>query len=257
MQEKDLLQKAMQQKNMMVLYRDELVAPEYAGVPVAVENELVVLQRQTNFVLDGYCALRTGDITEAEQMDDVPFLKKVMAGEKLYDAVKAPGFACRGWQELLDGIMAQYGGWAAVECEGNPEESLYFLGRLMKVDSRYLTMKRVDALGEGVQREGAGIVTGFLWRPVFGDLPEILQVRRRRGKSDDGKADRSKAVARRRRAVALGGQRSQRRFSSSRRMLPQGRYNIIKYIRIVYSGRNGHEEVYQGAGAGVDHAGGE
>ena len=80
-------------------------------------------------------------------MDDVPFLKKVMAGEKLYDAVKAPGFACRGWQELLDGIMAQYGGWAAVECEGNPEESLYFLGRLMKVDSRYLTMKRVDALG--------------------------------------------------------------------------------------------------------------
>ena len=47
MQEKDLLQKAMQQKNMMVLYRDELVAPEYAGVPVAVENELVVLQRQT------------------------------------------------------------------------------------------------------------------------------------------------------------------------------------------------------------------
>ena len=79
MQEKDLLQKAMQQKNMMVLYRDELVAPEYAGVPVAVENELVVLQRQTNFVLDGYCALRTGDITEVEQMDDVPFLKKVMA----------------------------------------------------------------------------------------------------------------------------------------------------------------------------------
>ncbi len=34
-------------------------------------------------------------------------------------------------------------------------------------------------------------------------------------------------------------------------------YNIIKYIRIVYLGRNGHEEVYQGAGAGVDHAGGE
>ena len=147
MQENSLLQKAMQQKNMMVLYRDELVAPEYAGVPVAVENELVVLQRQANFVLDGYCALRTGDITEVEQMDDVPFLKKVMAGEKLYDAVKAPGFACRGWQELLEGIMAQYGGWAAVECEGNPEESLYFLGRLMKVDSRYLTMKRVDALG--------------------------------------------------------------------------------------------------------------
>ena len=47
----------------------------------------------------------------------------------------------------MDGIMALYGGGAVVECEGIPEESLYFLGRLMKVDSRYLTMKRVDALG--------------------------------------------------------------------------------------------------------------
>ena len=67
MQEKDLLQKAMQQKNMMVLYRDELVAPEYAGVPVAVENELVVLQRQTNFVLDGYCAVLPGAADEGRQ----------------------------------------------------------------------------------------------------------------------------------------------------------------------------------------------
>ena len=124
MQEKDLLQKAMQQKNMMVLYRDGLVAPEYAGIPVAVENELVVLQRQSNFLLDGYCAVRTGDITEAEQMDDVPFLRKVMTAEKLYDAVKVPDFSCCDWRELLDGIMAKYGGWAAVECEGNPEESL-------------------------------------------------------------------------------------------------------------------------------------
>ena len=147
MQEKELLQKAMQQKNMIVLYRDELVAPEYAGVPVAVENELVVLQRQSNFLMDGYCALRTGDITEAEQMDDVPFLKKVLTAERVYDAVKAPGFCCRNWQTLLEGILARYDGWAAVECEGNPEESLYFLGRLQKVDGRYLTMKRVDALG--------------------------------------------------------------------------------------------------------------
>ena len=42
--------------------------------------------------------------------------------------------------------MAKYAGWAAVECEGNPEESLYFLGRIIKVDSRYLTMMRVEGL---------------------------------------------------------------------------------------------------------------
>ena len=79
--------------------------------------------------------------------------------------------------------MAQYGGWAAVECEGNPEESLYFLGRLMKVDSRYLTMKRVDALGNWLSDPLVlpldDVTLVSFWRPVFGDLPEILQVRRR------------------------------------------------------------------------------
>ena len=104
MQDRELLQKALQNKNMMVLYRDDLMAPETAGIPVAVENELVVLHRQTNFALDGYAALRTGDITEAEQMDDVPFLKKVLTAEKVYDAVKAPGFCCRNWQTLCSGL---------------------------------------------------------------------------------------------------------------------------------------------------------
>ena len=47
MQDRELLQKALQNKNMMVLYRDDLMAPETAGIPVAVENELVVLQRQS------------------------------------------------------------------------------------------------------------------------------------------------------------------------------------------------------------------
>lgn len=146
MQEKALLQQAMKNKQMTVLYRDTLGAREYAGIPVSVENELVVLHRESNFALDGYTALRTGDVTETEQMDDVPFLKKVLSGEGVYEAVKAPAFPCPNWRALLEGIRKQFGGWAAVECE-NPDEPLYFVGRVQQVDDRYLVLRRVDGLG--------------------------------------------------------------------------------------------------------------
>ena len=181
MQEKELLQKAMQQKNMVVLYRDELVAPEYAGVPVAVENELVVLQRQSNFLMDGYCALRTGDITEAEQMDDVPFLRRVMAAEKLYDAVKAPGFPCRDRKELLEGIMAKYAVLPGAHYQGGqPLPDHEAGGRAGQLAGR--------PAGAAVGR----CDTGFLRRPVPGDFPQVLQVRRRRGKSGSRQGARRK-----------------------------------------------------------------
>lgn len=144
--DKKALLDAKQKKNMMVLYRDKLEAEEFAGIPVSVEDALVVLQKENNFALDGFVAMRTGDITELEQMDDSPFCRRALEGEKAYDAVRAPGFDCCDWQSLLTGIRKNWGGWASVECEST-EETIYYVGRITAVDSRYLTMKRVDADG--------------------------------------------------------------------------------------------------------------
>lgn len=146
MQEKAALQKAMQDKSMLVLYRDELGAEEYAGIPVSVQDELVLLHKENNFALDGYVALRTGDITQVEQMDESAFCKKALAGEKVYDAVLAPAFPCGNWNALFAGIQQQYAGWAAVYCEGG-EEYLCCIGRIQSVDQRYVTIKQVDADG--------------------------------------------------------------------------------------------------------------
>ena len=64
MKDKALLLSAMQNKNVLVLYRDDLPGDEVSGVPVSVEDELTVVHRQQDFHLDGYAAVRTGDITE-------------------------------------------------------------------------------------------------------------------------------------------------------------------------------------------------
>lgn len=149
MQELKPLLDAMQQKNVIVLYRDALGAPEFAGIPVAVGKELTVLHRENDFMLDGYTALRTGDVTEWEQMDDIPFCRRALEGGKVYEAVKAIPFPADDWNRLLVGIQKAYGGWCAVECE-NPEEPLYFFGRIQTVEGRYLTMQQVDAGGQAL-----------------------------------------------------------------------------------------------------------
>lgn len=146
MQEKAALQTALQQKNMMVLYRDELGAEEYAGIPVSVEDELTVVQKENNFALDGYAAMRTGDITMVEQMDDSAFCRRALEGEGVYQAIAALGFDCKNWQGLLSGIRKRFGGWVSVVCEGE-EEPLYYVGKILSVDTRYLNLRIVDADG--------------------------------------------------------------------------------------------------------------
>lgn len=146
MQEKKALLDALRAKNMMVLYRDQLAAEEYAGIPVSVEDELTILQKENNFTLDGYAALRTGDVTETEQMDDSPFCRRVLEGEKVYDAVHAPGFDCRSWSPLLNGIRKNYEGWATIQCESG-EEPVYYVGKISSIEGRYVSIRCVDADG--------------------------------------------------------------------------------------------------------------
>lgn len=146
MQEKATLQKAMQAKNMLALYRDELCAEDYAGIPVAVEDQLLVLQKENNFTLDGYAVLRTGDITLVEQVDESAFCRRAFTGEGVYESVAAPGFPCRDWRSLLSGIKSRFGGWLLAQCEGD-EDPICYVGRIVSVDERYLTLRQVDADG--------------------------------------------------------------------------------------------------------------
>lgn len=70
----------------------------YAGIPVGQSQELLVLAREQEFQLDGWVVVRQKDITLVEQYDDNDFCRQVLAGEGVYDAVRAPRVDCQDWQ---------------------------------------------------------------------------------------------------------------------------------------------------------------
>lgn len=142
-----LLKAAMERKNMVAVSRDGLGAQDCAGIPVAAAPQLAVLHNDNNFRLDGYAALRPGDITAVERLDeDGSFCRRALQGEGVYAQVRPLPFPAGDWRELIEGVRRAFGGWMAAECEAG-EEPLYFLGRALAVDDDYLTLEQVDADG--------------------------------------------------------------------------------------------------------------
>ncbi|MEG1687228.1 MAG: hypothetical protein RR022_02645 [Angelakisella sp.] len=139
---------AVVKKSLVALYRDEL--PDFGdptGFAVATGPLLAVLARENDFAVDGYLAVRLEDITEAEQVDDNEFVRKLLTGERVYDKVTAPRLTgCDSWHALFGGIQASYGGWLTVEASSE-EGSYFYLGSIARLDPNFLYLRQVDANG--------------------------------------------------------------------------------------------------------------
>lgn len=141
-------------RQLMALYRDQLPqSADCTGFPVLVGRELVLLARESDFALDGYVALRLDDITFVEQVDDMPFIRKLVTGERLYDNVKTPPLAgADSWLSLLGTVQSGFGGWLTVE-SNDEDGSCFFMGVISRIDSNYLYIRQVDADGSRHQEE--------------------------------------------------------------------------------------------------------
>ncbi|MEG1942960.1 MAG: hypothetical protein RR049_04015 [Angelakisella sp.] len=150
----DRLTAAKQKKNLMALYRDDLSnVTDYTGFPVLIGKELTILARENDFRHDGYAALRLDDITFLEQIDDNGFIRNILTGEKLYDCASAPKLTDGdSWQGIFSGVQASFGGWLCVEAIID-EELCFFMGVIGGLDSNFLYLRQVDALGVKHQEE--------------------------------------------------------------------------------------------------------
>lgn len=150
----DRLKNAREKRQLMALYRDGLEqSADYTGVPVLLCRELVVLLRENDFAPDGYAAMRVADITYMEQVDESPFIRKLLAGEKFYDRVATPRLVgAESWKSLLDGVKASFGGWLTVETMGD-EGCCFFMGSIARLDSNFLYLRQVEADGTIHQEE--------------------------------------------------------------------------------------------------------
>lgn len=146
-EDRGLLKKALEQKLMVVVYRDDIGGTYYGGIPVMLSAELVVLAREREFDLDGYVVLRLRDITLVEQYDDNDFCRRVLEGEGVYQRAASPRLRdCGTMARVLEGVAQGYRGWLSVECE-SPEDTLFYVGVVASVEDTVLTLRRVDADG--------------------------------------------------------------------------------------------------------------
>jgi len=145
---------AKEKKSLMALYRDKLPNTlDYTGFPVLLGKELAILLRENDFQPDGYVAVRLDDLTFLEQVDDNGFIRSILQGEKLYDRVQAPKLVgADSWNSLISGIQGSFGGWLTVEALSD-EELCFFMGVISALDSNYLYLRQVDALGVRHQEE--------------------------------------------------------------------------------------------------------
>lgn len=146
-EDRGLLKKALEDKLMVVVYRDDIGGTYYGGIPVLLSGELVVLAREREFDLDGYVVLRLRDITLVEQYDDNDFCRRVLEGEGVYQRASLPKLRdCSTMARVLEGVAQGYRGWLSVECE-SPEDTLFYVGVVESVDAAVLGLYRVDADG--------------------------------------------------------------------------------------------------------------
>lgn len=142
-----VLETAKKNNNLVALYRDELPVNEYTGFVVTLGKKLVILHRDSDFTLDGYVALRVDDVTYTEQVDDNKFMKRVLEGERLYAGTQTPKLTtAESWNELLSGVQASFGGWLTAETYSE-DGQCFFLGVISRLDSNFLYLCQVDALG--------------------------------------------------------------------------------------------------------------
>lgn len=174
-EERSLLEQAKKQKNMLIVYRDEISGAYYAGIPVMLSRELLVLAKERDFALDGYVAVALRDITMLEQYDDNDFCRRALEGEGVYQKAAVPALrSAENWKTLLEGIKSAFGGWVSVECE-NGDDSLLFIGKIASLDERYLYLNRVDADGSWHKKPEAVAYDEMTLISFGGDYLRVFQ----------------------------------------------------------------------------------
>lgn len=142
------------QKQLVAVYRDGLPqSADYTGFPVLVGEELMMLMREGDFALDGYVAMRLCDITQVEQVDDLPFIRKIATGENLYRQARPPKLAgSDSWRDVLGGVQSGFGGWLMVD-SFDGEDSCFYMGIISRLDQNFLYIRQVGADGVRHQEE--------------------------------------------------------------------------------------------------------
>lgn len=143
---RDILQKAKNERHKIVITRDKIDTAPLYGIPLMLEENILLIQYLYDYQLDGYMILRIKDITSVRSDERERFSEYILQQEGLYDKIQKPMLTTlRSWRAIFEELKESEKN-ILLEFE-DIEEGEIFIGRIIEVNRDSLEMLCFDAMG--------------------------------------------------------------------------------------------------------------
>ena len=117
----------------------------YYYYPNAVNEKFLLGQEVNDFLLDGYCIRKISQLKKVEIKDDM--CPKIIKAEGILDGLTPPEIDITDWHSAFVSLKG-LGEIIIIERESiDPDESLFAIGRIQKVNKTNLVFSHFDADG--------------------------------------------------------------------------------------------------------------
>lgn len=141
------IQQCIRENKLMRIERKEISSEVYAGFPVWLNNEFLLLTNVYDFHDEGYLLLRCSDITNVSFSEE-SFYESICLNEKL----QKRGFDCPVIpSDTMEGILRQleqYPRYITLHCEKEIDECRFFLGKIKKIEESNIKFSSIDGDGQ-------------------------------------------------------------------------------------------------------------
>lgn len=127
--------------------RSKIDSEDLNVIPLAVGQNLVLLQELYDFDLDGYTIIRIKDITSIVMTKSQQFSQHILKEEGILDQIRKSSInSLDNWINVLNELSIQNKN-IIVECE-DMESSKFFIGKIIAIDKKYFYLLYFNGAGE-------------------------------------------------------------------------------------------------------------
>lgn len=135
-------------RDLVSISRDDIDANPIHGFVLAASSELVLLQQQYDFHLEGLRVLRLEDITDVRCTATNRFQKGLLIREGLEQAIAFDrSFDLADWRTII-GQLAREHGLMILECEGPQGDPAFAIGRVRTLSDTSLAFDEFSGVGD-------------------------------------------------------------------------------------------------------------
>jgi len=140
-----LLDRAIQGRNVLSIERPEVAETEMLCIPIARSDELLLVHIFYDFYPDGYRIVRIEDIYGIIRDGSEEFFERVIHAEGVYARLRTPGDIDLGnWHSALLSLRGRHD-YCIIECDGDDD---FLVGKMVELGQWDCTFWYFDATGK-------------------------------------------------------------------------------------------------------------